>query len=267
MKFALVNDAKTEAQKGLVGICPICGETVIAKCGKIKINHWAHKSKQNCDVWWENETLWHRKWKNNFPVEWQEKIFYDNISGEKHIADICTEHNLVIEFQHSSIKIEEKLSRDNFYKNIIWVIDGTRLKNDYEKFLKGDYQLVGKIQEPTIFLCANPQKTFSRIWQNSQVPVFFDFAGLDEINDCNNPKFYMFCLLPSKLNNQSIIVRMTKQTFIHNVLNNAISNYLNHLISDINKLQIELQRKPLTQRIYIKPTNHKTYFRRRKYRI
>ncbi len=267
MKFALVNGRKIEAKKGLTGICPFCGETLIAKCGSIKINHWAHKSKQKCDVWWENETLWHRKWKNNFPIQWQEKILYDDLTGEKHIADVCTNSNLVIEFQHSSIKHEEKLSRDKFYKNILWVVDGTRLKNDYEKFLKGDFRPLGKIQEPMIFLCSNSQKIVSKLWQNSKVPVFFDFAGLEEITDCNNPKFHLFCLLPNRLNNQAIIIRMTKQTFVQNVLNNAILNYLNNLMSDIDKLQIELRKKPSVQRVYTNPLYFPKYRSRRRYRL
>lgn len=85
------------------GLCPYCGSEVIAKCGRIKIWHWAHKGMSSCDPWWENETEWHRTWKNHFPLEWQEQIARDPISGETHIADVKTPHGLVIEFQHSSI--------------------------------------------------------------------------------------------------------------------------------------------------------------------
>ena len=60
---------------------------MIANCGNVKIHHWAHKNKQHCDHWWENETKWHRDWKNNFPLEWQEVI---NISkgDEKNIFKV-----------------------------------------------------------------------------------------------------------------------------------------------------------------------------------
>ena len=78
MKFALVNGEKAEAQKGLRGICVNCPSEMIAKCGDVKIPHWAHKSKVPCDSWWENETEWHRKWKNLFPREWQEKTHTDS---------------------------------------------------------------------------------------------------------------------------------------------------------------------------------------------
>ena len=74
MKYAIVNDQRTEASKGSKGVCRACRAEMIAKCGKIEINHWAHKRKQNCDPWWENETAWHREWKNYFNAEWQEFI-------------------------------------------------------------------------------------------------------------------------------------------------------------------------------------------------
>ena len=63
MKFALVDNDKLESTKGLKGTCQICGSELIAKCGTVKINHWAHKGTRICDPRWENETEWHRIWK------------------------------------------------------------------------------------------------------------------------------------------------------------------------------------------------------------
>ncbi len=138
MKFALVNGEKAEAQPEMRrGTCLYCQSETIAKCGDERIEHWAHKSKVSCDLWWENETEWHRAWKNHFPKEWQEYIHTDPVTGEKHIADIKTDKGLVIEFQHSSIKSDEIKSREAFYKNMVWVVDGTRLKKDYPRFLNG----------------------------------------------------------------------------------------------------------------------------------
>ena len=68
-----------------------------SKCGKVKVNHWAHKGNRNCDTWWEPETEWHRSWKNNFASEWQEIILADEITGEKHIADVRMPDGFVIE--------------------------------------------------------------------------------------------------------------------------------------------------------------------------
>ncbi len=74
MKFSLVNGDRKEAAKGLIGSCPNCLMETIAKCGDVKVWHWAHKGKKTCDSWWERETVWHRSWKSLYPVEWQEVV-------------------------------------------------------------------------------------------------------------------------------------------------------------------------------------------------
>ena len=132
MRFALSNNERIEATKGAKGLCPCCGSELVAKCGEIKVHHWSHKKKCD-DHWWENETEWHRNWKSQFPKEWQEIIQYDE-SGEKHIADVKTSSGWTIEFQHSAISKEERDTRDNFYKKLIWVVDGTRRKTDIKQF-------------------------------------------------------------------------------------------------------------------------------------
>ena len=50
MKFALHNNQRKEAETNLKGaLCPVCKAKVIAKCGDVKIHHWAHKTKRKCD--------------------------------------------------------------------------------------------------------------------------------------------------------------------------------------------------------------------------
>ena len=132
MKYAILNNTRVEPNKDVIGAkCPFCGEDVIPKCGNIKIHHWAHKSKDNCDSWWEHETEWHRQWKNIFPDRCQEFILYDEITKEKHVADVRI-NNLVLEFQHSSISETERISREKFYKNMFWIIDA----REYYKIFK-----------------------------------------------------------------------------------------------------------------------------------
>ena len=133
MKYALVCGKKTEATKGARGICPFCGSEMEARCGEIRINYWAHKRKSECDLWWENETEWHRSWKGHFPDDWQE-VIHKADDGEKHIADVKTKQGYILEFQHSPIKPEERRSRDAFYPNLVWVVDGMRRKTDLQQF-------------------------------------------------------------------------------------------------------------------------------------
>ena len=132
MLIAEVNGERCKATKGAKGICPYCKSEVIAKCGEHKIAHWAHKSRKVCDTWHDKETEWHLMWKNYFPESWQEIIKYDQTTGEKHIAEKKKKKGFTLEFQHSAIKPEERRSREAFYRNMNWVVDCTRCKNDFK---------------------------------------------------------------------------------------------------------------------------------------
>ena len=175
MKFALVNGEKLEPFPKLNGVCPHCDSEMIAKCGKVKVWHWAHKRISHCDPWWESETEWHRKWKSHFPSEWQEISHFDSETGEKHIADVKNPFGLVIEFQHSPMKDEERISREKFYKQMVWVIDGCRNELDKGNFNIG---LSGPIQDSPLAYQINwySQSRLLHDWGKSQVKVFIDFG-------------------------------------------------------------------------------------------
>lgn len=131
MQLALVNDQREEAFPGGRGICPICGSEMIAKCGPRVMHHWAHHRPKDCDPWWENETPWHREWKNLFPIECRE-VSHTADDGEIHRADIKTSTGIVIEVQHSSMTDAERQSREEFYGNLVWVIDGSGFKKNFD---------------------------------------------------------------------------------------------------------------------------------------
>lgn len=131
MQLALVNNKRIEAFKGGRGTCPICGAVTIAKCGPKLMNHWAHYRIRDCDPWWENETQWHRDWKNNFPLECRE-VSHSALDGEIHRADVKTPTGIIVELQHSPMSDKERVSREEFYKNLVWVIDGDKFKNNFK---------------------------------------------------------------------------------------------------------------------------------------
>lgn len=95
------------------------------------MHHWAHASRRNCDPWWENETSWHRAWKNLFPEGYRE-IGHIAPNGEIHSADIKTPTGIVIEVQHLAITDAERLSRENFYVKLVWVIDGSAFHDNFK---------------------------------------------------------------------------------------------------------------------------------------
>lgn len=131
MQLALVNGTRVEAFPEGRGLCPLCGSEVIAKCGPRVMHHWAHHRPIDCDPWWENETQWHRDWKSLFPVECRE-VSHTASDGEIHRADIKTSTGIVIELQHSSLSDAERKSRDEFYGNIVWVIDGSPFRKNFD---------------------------------------------------------------------------------------------------------------------------------------
>jgi hypothetical protein len=131
VQYALVESQRRQAFPGGHGICPECGAATVAKCGPRVIHHWAHAGRKDCDPWWENETAWHREWKNRFPEECRE-ISYRADDGEVHRADIVTSTGIVIEVQHSPMNDAERISREAFYKNLVWVIDGRGFRHNFD---------------------------------------------------------------------------------------------------------------------------------------
>lgn len=167
MKFAMLNGERSEAILGCTGICEICNSEVISKCGEINIWHWSHKNIDDCDTWNSGETLWHINWKNNFPKNNQEVIV------GKHRADVKLNNGLVIEFQASPISNIEIEERENFYKNMIWVIKLDKLENFQirKSFSNNSYSFRWKY----------PKKSFF----NSSKPIYIDLDFSDIILSCN----------------------------------------------------------------------------------
>jgi hypothetical protein len=122
MKWALVNNTRIEATSKALGFCQLCKSEMRGYDGSLQINHWKHVSNANCDSWHENETEWHREWKNKFPEEWQEKLRENETN--KHFADVFNpDKELVIEFQNSSLSVGELHQRERFYNKMIWVVN------------------------------------------------------------------------------------------------------------------------------------------------
>jgi competence protein CoiA len=230
MKYALVNSEKKEAEKGLFGLCQGCGQQVLAVCGSIRVKHWRHKIDCECDHWWENETEWHREWKNKFPESCQE-IRHKDDNGEWHISDVKTDNGFFLEFQHSFLKPEERQSRNIFYgANLIWIVDGLKRKRDLEKFeviLKNSKQIAPNF--PLIKLPSFIEEcSLLKEWSDCPGTVFFDF-GLN---------FPLWCLLPKSLKSNLYIGPFSRQNFIELHNSSLISNGQNY--SELTKALIDL---------------------------
>ena len=250
MKFALIDNCRAEATKGAKGVCPSCGSELIAKCGEVKINHWAHKGSRNCDVWWENETEWHRAWKNKFPIEWQEVIQVDE-KGEKHIADVKTQERYELEFQHSYLNPEERRSRNAFYQKLVWVVDGTRRKRDKIQFQRAIEQsaveTVDATRRKTDLIqfkrprdddvdISLPSMKIRRLdfpeecrllqeWHDSNALVFFDFQDTKETEQS-----VLWFLFPKLATDETYVMPFSRQEFIKAHNENTFDEIVNNTI-------------------------------------
>jgi competence protein CoiA len=101
----------------------------------------------------------------------------DQISTEfnKHIADVYSDKGVILEFQSYSIDAEKMRSREEFYQQLVWVVNG--LKNESDKFY---FKLSLAGQDPTDSLLWNIKwfgrsKLFAR-WSGASKQVYFDFG-------------------------------------------------------------------------------------------
>jgi competence protein CoiA len=156
MQWALINNERVKATPKSKGICPLCKQEVISKCGEIKVWHWSHTSNKDCDNWWEHETDWHINWKNKFP-----KVNQEVIIG-RHRADIKI-NNVIIELQNSSISSEEIEERENFYKNMVWLLNGYNLVQGLKIRQKKNNNIY-------TFRWKNPPKS----WWYANKPIYID---------------------------------------------------------------------------------------------
>jgi competence protein CoiA len=131
LQFALLNGERVTAIPGASANCPACGAVMLPKCGPRVMHHWAHGGRRNCDPWWENETEWHREWKDLFPIECRE-VMHVAPDGEIHRADIKTPTGIYIEVQHSPMSDIERISRERFYENLVWIVDGRRFSSSFQ---------------------------------------------------------------------------------------------------------------------------------------
>ena len=220
MKYAISNDEKREAERGLMGICPICEVPVRPRCGKIRVPHWYHPP-GIFDHHWEPETEWHRNWKNLFPKECQE-VCHRAENGERHLADVKTVHGLVLEFQNSPISEAERSSREAIYGSMYWVVNGLRLKKDRATFIEA-LRLGLVVQEnPITIVVPTTSSMLLRKWENSQKLVVLDFGELEESGDqVNFSAPVLWTARPGQQKGETVVMPIYRARFMDALLKNG----------------------------------------------
>lgn len=170
MQYSYIDGQKVTPFPRAKGTCDICGAETIAKCGEKKIWHWAHKSKLECDPWWENETEWHREWKEKFPESFREVIHRCDVTGEKHRADIKSDSGIILEIQNSPISLEELRSREAFYKNLLWIVNGKSFQPRFQVFRNPLPNPESKEFDDIVFMHAPNENSCTAFWRKSENP-------------------------------------------------------------------------------------------------
>lgn len=163
MIWANLNEQRIKATPKLKAICPICKEEVKSKCGSIKIWHWAHISKEDCDNFAESETAWHKNWKEYFPKENQEVIL------ENHRADIKNKYGLIVELQNSPLNLIELIKRETFYGNMVWILNGKTLGKNF---------IIKKYKEGTQYFFK--WKWAPKVWIHATKTIYIDISDREK---------------------------------------------------------------------------------------
>ena len=173
MLYALVNGIKELPKKGLIGICPVCEEQLIPKCGTINIHHWSHKKDSECEYRNDNDMCqWHKYWQNLFDKENQEVIIKKN--GKRKMADVYI-NGMTIEFQHSYISNDEIKKRENHYDNLIWIFDFTDNNLNVKKNIYDDCSILILDMKYNMRLYYDNNKKFRNIPKDKLLNVIKTF--------------------------------------------------------------------------------------------
>ena len=103
---------------------------------------------------------------------------------------------LVVEFQHSAISLKEKLSRETFYKDMIWVVDGRRLERDFQRFNESFRTSDWRHWGPLVRKNRIPSRSLPKSWQSSKKLVFFDWGFVKSEYWIKDWHSHLICLLP-----------------------------------------------------------------------
>lgn len=120
---------------------------------------------------------------------------------------------------------------------MVWVIDGTRLKKDSSRFLKGKDNF--HIEKEGIFAVDSPEKYFPVNWLGSSVPVIFDFRSNELADEHKDIKNHLYCLFPERVEGDTILAEITFKAFINATINGEWSSRVYHCINNVAQLRKE----------------------------
>ena len=222
MKFGRLNGERVRPEPHLKGVrCPKCDTELVAKCGKIRAFHWAHKNKLQCDDWMEDDNEWRDSWLNEFEDDWQESLI--DRGGVSHFADSETDKNTIILLHQSRLTPEIIREREDFYRTPVWIFNAGLHKQDVSRFLKAfekdwiRYPKIQNIKNPFLMISEfHVENVFRKEWLSARFPVFLDYSTAKDVqgkpfSEKLNEIWY---LTPFKVQNFRILYHYSKKDLV-----------------------------------------------------
>jgi hypothetical protein len=113
-------------RKDIEVFCRCCENPLVPVQGNLRCHHFRHKKDTStCVSVSKKMSDWHLNFQLEFKPEYREIPFRNEQGKITNRADIYIKNlGLVIEFQHSPIKMEEIEKRKKVYGNLVWILDG-----------------------------------------------------------------------------------------------------------------------------------------------
>jgi hypothetical protein len=125
---------------------------------------------------------------------------------------------MVLEFQHSPLRRNEREARENFYQKMVWVVDGLARVRDRKRFfasLAKDSKRDPIVKEkPLTYSVRSNEGALLRDWVDSRKPVFFDFGDNNEFGDLGRFRMPLLWRLdPHSPNGEAHLSPVTRTSF------------------------------------------------------
>lgn len=110
-------------------------------------------------------------------MDWTEVVLSSN--STRHIADIRTDNDVVIELQHSPISPEVNRAREAFYgERMLWLVDASQFQHNFTVYSGYLYSLGGRVPPATPQTVQRFMWKWARKgWFGAARNIFFDFGG------------------------------------------------------------------------------------------
>lgn len=137
---------------------------------------------------------------------------------------------------------------------MVWVVDGTRLKRDYPRFLKGknncfENKIFYETDNPKIFRVDLIDWCFPIAWLESSVHVIFDFLGDGSMDDLEGIRTTLYCLFP-QVGKYARVAEISRKAFINTTTNGEWTTRVQKFIDEFktqDKIELESQQKTISR--------------------